>query len=177
MTPRLALRDATRAAHERVDAAFGVHDLTDRAGYARFLAAQAAAFGPVEQALGEAGAGRLIDEWDASRRAPLLAADIATLGMAEPPRITPPTYADDAALAGGLYVLEGSRFGGAVLRRRVPGGLPTSFLAARAAPARWAGFVARLDGLLDQTQSLNKAIAAAMQTFACFELAADEERA
>ena len=176
MTARAALREATRAAHERVDAAFGVHDLADRAGYARFLVAQAAAFGPVEQALGNAGAARLIEQWDQWRRAPLLAADLAALDLVDPPSIAAPSYHDDAELAGGLYVLEGSRFGGAMLRRSVPNGLPMAFLTASAPPARWAGFIVRLDALLDQSQSLNRAIAAATQTFACFEQAANEGR-
>ncbi|RYE50154.1 MAG: heme oxygenase [Hyphomicrobiales bacterium] len=42
-----ALRDATHQSHERVDAAFSVIDLTDKAGYARFLAAHLVGIAPV----------------------------------------------------------------------------------------------------------------------------------
>ena len=172
MSARSALRSATRAAHERVDAAFAAHDLAALPAYGRFLQAQAAALLPVERALGSAGADALAEAWDEHRRAPLLIADLAALELAPGPFVTPPAYASDAHLAGGLYVIEGSRLGGAVLRRQVPGAFPSAFLSARQAPGRWPRFVANLDRLLYSPQRVESAIEAALATFACFETAA-----
>lgn len=175
MNVRATLKAATSDAHDRVDAAFG-HDLASRAGYAAFLGAQAAALVPVEQALEAAGAALLVEDWDAHRRAPLLAADLAALGLDLPAPQLAPRYPDDPALAGGLYVLEGSRMGGAILRRAVPATLPTAFLSARQSPGRWNRFVASLDQLLYSRQRLDAAIEAAALTFACFEQAAKRVR-
>ena len=173
MTARDALKAATQAAHDRVDAAFD-HDLANPITYVAFLNAQASAYLPVEDALTDAGAARLIANWDEARRAPLLAADLATLDCAPPRLIPPPDYRGEAAVVGGLYVLEGSRMGAAVLRRRVLPGLPTAFLSARAEPGHWSGFVASLDQLLYSPQRLDAAIEAASATFACFEQAANQ---
>ena len=64
MKARAFLRAQTADAHARVDAAFSRFDLASQEGYADFLAAQAAAFLPVEQALDEAGAEDLIADFD-----------------------------------------------------------------------------------------------------------------
>ena len=135
MTARAALKAATRDAHERVDAAFGAHDLATRAGYARFLLGQAAALAPIEQALTEAGAALLIEAWQEHRRAPLLTADLTALGLASPSPLPAPRFADEAELAGGLYVLEGSRMGGAMLRRAVPDCFPSASFRPDSTPA------------------------------------------
>ncbi|WP_395001560.1 biliverdin-producing heme oxygenase [Sphingomonas sp.] len=172
MTARAALKAATRDAHERVDKAFGAHDLATRAGYARFLLGQAAALAPIEQALTEAGAALLIEAWHEHRRAPLLTADLAALGLASPSPVPAPRFADEAELAGGLYVLEGSRMGGAILRRAVPDCFPSAFLSARQHPGRWTRFAASLDTLLYSPQRRDAAVGAASRVFTCFEQAA-----
>ena len=171
MTAREQLKAATQAAHDRVDAAFD-HDLANPITYVAFLTAQAAAYFPVEQALTDGGAARLIENWDEARRAPLLTADLATLDCVPSDPISPPEYRGEAAVVGGLYVLEGSRMGAAVLRRRVLPGLPIAFLSARAEPGSWTRFIASLDQLLYSPQRLDAAIQAASATFACFERAA-----
>lgn len=176
MTVRTQLRAATRTAHERVDAAFGIHDLTDRSAYARFLSAQAAALLPLEQSLTRAGAARMIETWDEHRRAPLLIEDLGALGVALPPPVAPTPITDDWELAGALYVLEGSRLGGAMLRRSVPAAFPSAFLSAAQAPGRWTRFAMSLHQLLDSPSRLDAAIATALATFACFEQAADRVR-
>lgn len=63
---------------------------------------------PIEAALDRADAVRLLPEWPSRRRGHLLPrpADVAAV-----------SYSTDAEIWGGLYVLEGSRLGAAVLRR------------------------------------------------------------
>jgi heme oxygenase len=174
LSARFALRAATRFAHERVDAAFAGHNLADRADYRRFLAAHAAALVPIEEALTLAGARRLVDEWDNHRRAPLLLADLAILGAEPVVRLEPAEIRQEPELAGALYVLEGSRLGGAVLAKRVPSALPATFLSAPQAPGRWTRFAMSLDQLLDTPPKLAAAAAAALAVFRQFELAAEQ---
>ena len=175
MSARTALKAATSDAHDRVDAAFAAHDLSDAASYGDFLQRHAAALGPLEQALADAGAGALIPDFDEHRRAPLLADDLRLLGLTAPPPLPAPRFASDEQAIGGLYVLEGSRLGGAVLRRGVLAGLPRAFLSAPQSPGRWAGFVASLDQLLYSRQRLDAAIAAAIDSFGLFERAAKDK--
>src|SRR5689334_6570101 len=107
------LRDATAAAHDEVDALFSRVDLTNAAGYRAFLSAQAFAHLAVEAALDAAGAERVIADWPERRRAALLRADLAELGIAAE-QGSPPSLSGAASIAGAAYVLEGSRLGGAM---------------------------------------------------------------
>ena len=129
MTPRSPLRDLTRAEHEAVDRLHTRFDLSQAAGYRAFLSAQASAFLAIEAALYSAGAADLVEDWPERRRSELLKADLAELGI-NPPRGQAPPLPFEADLLGGIYVLEGSRLGGAVLSSRHPAGAPSRFLAA-----------------------------------------------
>lgn len=146
-------------------------DLTSAAGYADFLAVQAAAFLSVEAALDEGGAAEVLPDWPQRRRSEALVADLTALGRAVPDLVTPPDFDDEARLWGGLYVLEGSRLGGAVLRKSVPPELPRSFLASPSKSAGWPSFVAVLERKLYGDPALQRAGSSAIETFACFELA------
>ncbi len=170
MKARAYLRDVTREAHERVDSKLSGFRLSDAEEYADFLAVQAAAFIPVEAALDRAGAGRLLPDWDQRRRSEALLADLAALGRAGPATNGSPVYDDDAAVWGGLYVIEGSRLGGAVLRKSVPANFPQSFLAPQSSRnSGWPTFVAALETNLYQHVALQRAGSSAIATFACFE--------
>lgn len=168
MSAHQALRAATRAAHDAVDRRFAGLSLDRPADYGRFLLAHAAAFLPAEQALTDAGAGSLIDDWDQLRRSPALHADLDALGLRPPPPAEPPAYADEAAVLGGAYVIEGSRLGGALLRRQVAPGLPRAFLDSVQPPARWRRLLALLDRALADRAAIARATEAALGTFALF---------
>ncbi len=173
MSARFYLREATAADHERVDALFSRFDLSDREGYARFLAAQASAFLSVEAALDEAGTARVVPDWPERRRAALLTADLADLNVAQPAvSATECRLGDKAALLGALYVLEGSRLGGAFLKRQVPPDWPQRFLGAPQPPGAWRGFLILLDNLLAGHDERRAAAGAARGVFMQFEAAA-----
>ena len=172
MSARAKLRSATAAEHDRVDALFSAFDLAAPGGYARFLAAQAAAFLPVEAALDEAGAASALSCWPERRRGHLLAADLAALGAAPGPPVAPPAFAGEAALLGGIYVLEGSRLGGALLRRSLPDGAPCRFLAAPQPPGAWRNLLAKLDSVLIGEREIDSAVDSARRVFRCFAAAA-----
>lgn len=172
---RAALRAATADAHERVDASFGDFHLGDRAGYCRFLRAQAGAFLPVEAALDRAGARDVIADWPSRRRAALLQADLADLdssGVSLPE----PELASPEAMCGAIYVLEGSRHGAAMLVRGVSDDLPTRFLRAPAPPGAWRILLDRLDAMLPEGRAREKGIRGALTVFAMFDRAAEAAR-
>lgn len=134
------LRTITRAAHDTVDAAFSRLDLADRADYARFLLAHAAATAAVEAVL---SGDPTLPRW--RPRLALLQNDLATLELAPPPPLPFDPGGTSAARLGALYVLEGSRLGGAVLVKRVYPGAPTAFLSARHDPGEWRAFLRAMD--------------------------------
>lgn len=123
MRPALAqrLRDETRAAHERVEAALDWENrVSTRAGYADLLA-RLHGF----HAGFEAAAEELVEpEFLAPRRkAHLLRADLAALGWTpeavEALPVRREDFADRAALFGAMYVLEGAHLGGQIIARHV----------------------------------------------------------
>ncbi|HEY6917186.1 MAG TPA: biliverdin-producing heme oxygenase [Allosphingosinicella sp.] len=180
MSPRQELRAATADEHERVDRLFSMFDLGTDEGYRAFLSAQAWAYLPVEKALDTAGAARLIDDWRERRRAHLLLADLEELGAgrmessAQSHRGVPVFSARegcerDAAILGALYVLEGSRLGGAVLKRRLPPGMPVRFLGTPQSPGAWRKLLEILDECLYEPERLAVAVGTARDVFMRFE--------
>ena len=170
MKARAALRAATAEEHRKVDAAFSRFRLGDETGYRDFLLAQAAGFLPVEQALDEGGAAQILPDWPERRRGDLLLADLADLNVTAPePFFAPDFISGKASMFGAIYVLEGSRLGGAVLKKTVPGHFPRRFLEARQAAGSWRSLLQALDDLLIRPGDLDAAITAAKKVFARFE--------
>jgi heme oxygenase (biliverdin-IX-beta and delta-forming) len=173
-----ALRAGTAQAHDRVDAAFAAFDLTDRDSYAAFLRAHADVVFPLEATLpGE----RVTPDWEERKRGALLKEDLAFLPRpVRPEPVEGPASASDAlganadlsAIAGALYVLEGSRLGGRFLVRQVPHGFPRAYLDADQAPEKWRNLLDRLETILYQPAALQSALTAAHQVFAAFERSA-----
>ncbi|WGM31366.1 biliverdin-producing heme oxygenase [Brevundimonas sp. NIBR11] len=172
VSPRLALRAATSEAHERLDARFSTFDLTDTDDYGAFLLAQAGAYFPVEEALEAAGVGELIDDWPARRRSHALRADLAALGLPDPTRVAAPPLSSEADILGALYVLEGSRLGGAILVRNVPDDRPKTFLTP-GNPAAWRAFVTVLEQRLSSQADIDDAVRVATSVFEAFASSAD----
>lgn len=176
MIARNALRKATAASHARVDAAFSRFRLDDADDYRRFLLAQAAGFLPVEAALDEAEAERLIPHWAERRRASLLRADLAALNVTAPELFgPPPIFSSKASRLGATYVLEGSRLGGALLKRQVPKSFPRRFLDARQLAGSWRKLLETLDLFLIRQGDLELAARAANEVFARFEQGAEAQ--
>jgi heme oxygenase len=163
------LRNATRFCHDEVDALYGQFDLADRGSYGDFLAAHARALLPVEGWLG------LVGPFEgAVPRAPAVRADLAALNR---PLIEPATLSwekKQAALWGAAYVIEGSRLGGAVLRKAVAAGLPREYLSSTHPQGAWRGFLCHLDRIASEGGEAWQidAVAAAIRTFTLFADAA-----
>lgn len=169
---RTTLRDLTHDNHGIVDGLFSKFDLTQRNGYRLFLTAQAAAFLPAEAQLEAAGVGRIVPDWPERRRGPLLLADLADLGARPDAPVAAPPLPSDAAVLGALYVLEGSRLGGQLLRRNLPDGAPCRFLAAETAPGAWRALTQHIDKALPGEAEQADAVAAARAIFDNFATAA-----
>ncbi|QYE33242.1 biliverdin-producing heme oxygenase (plasmid) [Polymorphobacter sp. PAMC 29334] len=136
------LREATSSFHLKVDKEYSRFDLTDRTSYGRFLLAQT-------QATGAAEAGLVLDQtlpaW--RPRAHLLAEDLKLLGLAVPRPLRFAQEDRDGWLWGVLYVLEGSRLGGAVLVKRLSADVPSAFLSSRHRTGEWRTLVCSIDSL------------------------------
>jgi len=164
------LREETRPDHARVDAAFSRFDLTRRGGYAAFLTAQARVLPALEALLRP---GETIPGWHG--RAALLLQDLGRLAVPVPAAHAPMIQLGDAAWWGALYVLEGSRLGGAMLARRVPGHLPDAFLGASHPPGAWRGILARIDQACLSPSEQSASIKSAQTVFDAFEQAAYDQ--
>jgi heme oxygenase len=165
-----ALRAATAADHERVDRLFSRLDLGSELDYRLFLTAQAAAHLPIEQALETAAVSALIPDWPDRRRSELLLADLAELGVEPPPAVPPPPLEGASAVLGAAYVLEGSRLGGAYLKRSLTPQAPRRFLAAAQAAGAWRKLLAKLDESLYEPAQVEEACETARQVFMRFEI-------
>lgn len=166
------LREGTADCHARVDAAFGRFDLSSREGYAAFLTAQARAFVPLEASLDAAGADTVITDWSARKRTGALITDLECLKVHIPQPCPVPKVDSQAAIWGQIYVLEGSRLGGRMLKRFVPSELPTAFLGHELPSGAWRELLDRLDEKLVDPADRNAALSAARDVFGVFEAAA-----
>ena len=110
-------------------------------------------------------------EWPQMRRADLLREDLAAMGVEAPHFDAELALASEAEVMGALYVLEGSRLGGKLLRRSVASGLPTRYLDHQA-PLPWPVFVTQIERMLSSGVGRREAAGAANRVFGVFEGAA-----
>lgn len=113
------LKAATRHAHEVVDAHYSRFDLGSPHGYRDFLSAHAAVLPRCEAILHASGVSTMLLDWDVRRRSDALYADLAATGTSAASGVCAVTPLAAPEAWGMLYVLEGSRLGGAVLAGRV----------------------------------------------------------
>ena len=179
-TARAILRDGTDAAHRALDARMAALDLSRRADLAALLRVNAAAHLPLEAALDAAreGQGPDLADWPDRRRADALRADLAGLGQGVPLPVTAALEAGwperRAEMLGVLYVLEGSRLGGAVLARAAGPGA-SRFLTHGAGQGLWPRLLPVLEAGLAAPAARAAALDAARATFAAFAAAASRE--
>lgn len=156
---RAGLRAATMAAHDLLDHAMqAASGWQTRADYARFLALQHAARVPLEAWLAENAPADLVPP----AQTPLLASDLAALGMALPPSSPPfdplqtlsrPPSAGafhvKHACVGAAWVLAGSALGNKAIAKQVAriggGEWPVAFLGDDMMMAFWQGLRARIE--------------------------------
>jgi heme oxygenase len=166
---RAHLRAATVSDHARLDTLGARFDFASPLDYAAFLSAHAALLPGIETRIAE---GPLPPNWPARQRTAALAADLSSLGLAPPDPAHAPALDSPSMRVGALYVLEGSRLGGAVLRRRLHAarpGAPCAYLSHGADQQLWPSFVAWLDGLELDSVERGAAAEGAKLTFGAFD--------
>lgn len=177
-----ALRRATAAAHHALDhhplmQRLTVSDLT-REQYAESLAAMYPAHVRIERLVHESRH-HLESGLKLSARQTLLEADLIELGRPVPPVSHLPLdpLEGRAAWWGWVYVLEGSRRGGAVIARRIHSNLgdtvPCRFFADAMAPDDHHALLARLERELEDHDDLERAVASAQAAFALYKAELD----
>ena len=179
MQPREFLKAQTRIAHERVDRAFTRFDLSQPIGYRLFLETHHAVLPTCELALARSSAATLLVDWPQRVRTHALEHDLTALQghQADDPRMAEPL--SPAAAFGMMYVLEGSRIGGAVLASRLPENSDairlgaTQYLRHGQGLGLWSSFLAALNASPFLYDEIDVVLASALQTFSLFESAAD----
>ncbi len=166
-TATTALRAATAPDHQAVDAAYGGFALGTREGYRGFLTAHARIL-PLAERLLDPGA--LVPGWVG--RTDALLADLAALDAPVPAPLDFRPVDGEAARWGAIYVIEGSRLGGAFLARSVPPELPSAYLGARHGPGAWKALLGRLDEAVVGADAISEAAAGARAMFDAYGAAA-----
>jgi heme oxygenase len=174
---REKLKTATAAAHRALDERFGAFDLTNIAGYRRFLEANAAALLPLEAGLERAGVVHLFADWRQRSRRAAMTADLDCIGGAANP-LPPTTPMSRREMLGAMYVLEGSRLGAKYLLRVVADcGEPqilaaTNYLRHGNGIPLWRGFLEKLEREPVAPDGEAEVISGAQRAFAMFARAA-----
>lgn len=174
MNKRFELKAATQDLHDSLDKRLSCLNLSTEPDYLRFLEFHARTLPPIESQLAAAGLDALVSGWAGSRRAPSLEADFGSLGRPMPPSAKPPSIKGTGEILGTAYVIEGSRLGAPVLRKRVASRLPASFLSDDGSPGPWLTLTAVIERLLCSGPLLREAKYSARRCFGWFLSVADE---
>lgn len=169
---RFAIKEATAAAHQRLDQGLGRLDLTYSGGYRQFLKIIASAHLPLEALLERSSIARIIPDWPERTRGAALRRDMEALGETVEP--LDPGIVDAVSqpfALGILYTLEGSRLGGRYLLetvKRARANPPAEFL--KHGDSRlWGSFCAQLEASPEAHAHLDDVIAGAHYAFSIFD--------
>jgi heme oxygenase (biliverdin-IX-beta and delta-forming) len=173
MSLRNMLRVHTGDCHVEVDRIFGSFILGDENGYRSFLTAHARILPGIEISLEKAGVATLLSDWPQRSRRAMLDADRAALGVPAPPPLIVPVFGSEEEIWGAVYVLEGSKLGGSILAKRLPGAFPSAYLGYQGPKGAQKAFMQRLDRLV--LADFDKAVAAARSVFDTFRKAGELE--
>jgi len=180
VTLRQELREATRAAHDRLELGVDVlQRCASTASYAALLSGFRSIYGPLELALGASPATRsAVPDWARRHKSGWLDEDLAALGEPVPSVVAAvPRIARAEDVIGTLYVMEGATLGGALvvreLERSFPVPPPHRFFASYGSRrgAMWHAFRGHVDALERRGGDPAAVVAAASATFDAVERA------
>jgi heme oxygenase len=156
-----------------VDKVFAHFKLSDKAQYGAFLSAHARVLPAAEEALEAGGIASLLPDWNERRRRHLLMEDLQTLHLPRPSSLSPAPLTSASALWGAVYVLEGSKLGGAMLAKAVPAEFPSRYLSPNGEKGGMKLFMDSLDRA--EGIDVDAATSAARAVFELFYRAAELE--
>lgn len=173
------LKALTHETHDRLDKSImAAASFATVEGYGRFVTVQYLFHRDIEALYDDAALQSLLPGLTERRRLPLIAADLADLGLPLPHDDTPPAFSQTDAIdipeaLGWLYVAEGSNMGAALLRKEAARiGLSDDHGARHLAPAsegpaaHWRAFTAALDAAELSAEEEACAVAGANAAFA-----------
>ena len=167
---RQGLKQATREAHDRLDAIAANLPVSTKRHYVKFLRAQFSARSALEDGFSRVPPARTTAP---PAQAHLIAADLAELGQPLPLRSAPAILAGEEHALGAAWVIAGSSLGNrSMLARRHKAGLLTAerFLSHQAMPDYFTGLLAVIEN--PENRALEASvIAGALDAFAVFEAA------
>jgi heme oxygenase (biliverdin-IX-beta and delta-forming) len=183
------LKALTHATHDRLDrSVVGAASFATVSAYARFVEVQFLFHRDIDALYGDAELQALLPGLESRGRLPLLAQDLIDLGIAGAPAAHDPAFIagerpDIPVALGWLYVAEGSRVGGALLRKEAARlGLSDTFGARHLAPAAqdgpaayWRMFTSALDAIALDTDQEARVIAGANAAFARVQAYVDDK--
>lgn len=173
---RHRLRIATGPAHRRLDMRLDRFDLSRLTDYRQFLAINAAALLPLEDALLDAGVIEEFPDWPQRSRTAAILSDLARLDS-KPQPLRQAAPLDSDGVLGTMYVLEGSRLGAKILLRTVTNSSDplvagtTEYLRHGAGQDLWRSFLVTL-GKYAPVSSEAGVVNAALRAFTLFDEAA-----
>lgn len=171
------LKQATHATHDRLDKRImAANPFGDRVRYGQFLKVQHAFHRDIDALYDNPALDKLLPDLAQRRRLPLIAQDLADLGLSPKAPEATPVFSGDADIPialGWLYVAEGSNLGAAfLLKEALKLGLSETFSARHLAGApegrglHWRTFTAALDSASLSDAEEARAIAGAEAAFA-----------
>ncbi|GGN61415.1 heme oxygenase [Novosphingobium indicum] len=173
------LKALTHETHDRLDKSItAAASFASVEGYGRFVTVQYLFHRDIDALYDNAALQALVPGLMERRRLPLIAADLADLGLLLPHDDTPPAFSQTGAIdipeaLGWLYVAEGSNMGAALLRKEAAKmGLSDEHGARHLAPAveepaaHWRAFTAALDAAELSVEEEAGAVAGANAAFA-----------
>lgn len=170
-----ALRRQTRHQHDAVESRLILSNLATRAGYIDFLLFNWTS-ASIEQALEQAGIGRVLPDWARRSRRAALVTDLQALGVT-PPRAAALAIAPDiGSLLGWSYVLEGSRLGAKIVLRSVLDSPEVAVLGATAflrhgeGKRLWQTYRVALGKIDNNPAAIAKACTGGNAAFQCFAI-------
>tara|TARA_Y100000815_G_scaffold104650_1_gene93547 strand:+ start:26536 stop:27111 length:576 start_codon:yes stop_codon:yes gene_type:complete len=141
---RTFLFQTTASLHHKVDNAFSLDRIVSRSGYSAMLLSHASVVPVVEAFVDATGHLGDLPQVDTRCRSGALRDDLAVLGLEMPASIDMSFLNSRAGVAGLMYVMEGSRLGATVIRRRLMqsgAAFPTSFLSHGEGSGLWPSFL------------------------------------
>ena len=176
-TAHAFLRRVTSPWHQTTEDAFACFDVATLEGARAFLRAQSRAVLPLEADIGARGILEFVPDWPSRMRGDALCQDLQTL-KTQPAEPLPVILMSQLQALGALYVLEGSRLGGALLHRRaMDSRVPavrdaTGFFGHKAGPQGWRRFLTILNTAGRDNPALLELQIGAETAFALFGKAA-----
>ncbi len=165
------LKQETREAHDRTDAAFGALMERGERGFAQFLTAHAMAAPGLAQRIRNQPSLPFAADFSPAVVTALLKRDLDALNAPFPGRFPLAGFETAEECAGAAYTLAGSRLGAKAIRRQWGAAFRSAYLDHESLFGDWRRFCGLLNTLGETSHNRDKILSGALAAFARFEAA------